>query len=155
MKKPARLATVAVVSAAALAGCSTINPITTQLAYDASDGISIEIGDVTGYNLLVLTPGRGETGVLTGTLQNNGDEDIAVTASLDGTTLTTVDVPAGATVMLGGDEGDEAVTGTVDTLPGLFADVIFQTDAAGQVSEELPVLDGTLPEYEHELSNLS
>lgn len=155
MKIPAGIAAVAVASAVALAGCSAVNPITTQMQYDASDGISLEIGDVTAYNLLVLTPGEGETGVLTGTLQNNGAEDVSVSASIDGSTIATVDVPAGATVMLGGDEGDAAVTGTVPVLPGLVTEVIFQTDAEGQVALDVPVLDGTLPEYAHELSTLS
>ncbi|MDN4477489.1 hypothetical protein QQX10_08275 [Demequina sp. SYSU T00039] len=154
MKIPAGIAAAAVVSAV-LAGCSAVNPITTQMQYDASDGISLEIGDVTAYNLLVLTPGEGETGVLIGTLENAGTEDVAVSASIDGTAITTVDVPAGATVKLGGDDGETAVTGTVPVLPGLLTEVVFQTDAEGQVAEDVPVLDGTLPEYDHELSKIS
>lgn len=155
MKLPASIAAVAVVSAAALTGCSAVNPITTQMQYDASDGISVEVGDVTAYNLLVLTPGAGETGILIGTLQNTGSEDVSLSVSLDGSEIVTVDVPAGGTVKLGGDQGETAVTGTVAATPGLVTDVTFQSDAAGQSVESLPVLDGTLPEYEHELSKIS
>ena len=154
MKIPAGIAA-ATLAAAVLAGCSTINPITTQMEYDASDGVSVEIGEVRGLNLMVVTDEQGATGVLTGTLHNTGTEDVAVSASIDGDAIATIDVPAGATVKLGGDQGDAAVTGVVPVAPGLLTDVAFQTPAAGQVTEQVPVLDGTLPEYAHELAKIS
>ncbi|WP_062387723.1 hypothetical protein [Demequina iriomotensis] len=154
MKHPARLLPLAAALALTVAGCSTINPITTQMAYDASDGVSVEIGEVTGLNLLVITEAEGSAAVLTGSLRNAGDEDVTVSASIDGAEIASIDVPAGATVRLGGDEGEAAVTGTSTAAPGLLQDVSFQTETAGQVTEQVPVLDGTLPEYAPELDSL-
>lgn len=156
MKLPARTATAAAsaLTFAALAGCSAINPITTKLAYDPSDGVSVEVGGVTGYNLMVVTTGAGEPATLLGSLRNPSGEDVEVAASIDGTAIVTVTVPAGGTVKLGGDEDDAAVTGTSPVAPGHLAEVTFQTPEAGQVKESVPVLDGTLPEYAHELERL-
>ena len=154
MKIPAGIAA-ATLAVAALTGCSVINPITTQMAYDPSDGVSLEIGTVRALNLLVVVEEEGATGVLTGSLHNTGTEDVAVSASIDGDSIVTVDVPAGEIVKLGGDQGDNAVTGVVPVAPGLIATVAFQTPDVGQITGQVPVLDGTLPEYAHELSTLS
>ncbi|WP_296665509.1 hypothetical protein [Demequina sp.] len=150
MKLPARLVTLAAVAVVA-AGCSAINPITTQDPYDASDGISVDIGDVRGINLLVVTEAEGSPAVLLGSLYNSSAEDVQVAASIDGESIVTIDVAAGATVKLGGEDGEQHVTGTASVAPGLLQDVILQTDAAGQVVTAVPVMDGTLPEYEPEL----
>lgn len=153
MKIPARLVSLAAVAAVA-AGCSAVNPITTQEAYDASDGIGIEVGDVRGLNLLVITEAEGSPAVLIGSFYNSGDEDVEIAASIDGATIVSVPVPAGDTVKLGGEEGEVHVTGTATVAPGLLAEVAFQSDATGQISEQVPVMDGTLPEYARELEAL-
>ncbi|SEJ38698.1 hypothetical protein [Demequina mangrovi] len=153
MKLTARAIPLAAVAVLAT-GCSAVNPITTQQAYDASDGVSIEIGEVTGLNLLVITEAEGAPAVLTGSLRNAGDEDATVAASVDGASIVTVEIPAGQTVRLGGEEGETHVTGTSTAAPGLLQEVILQTQDQGQIVESVPVLDGTLPEYAPELDNL-
>ena len=153
MKFPARLVSVSALALVA-AGCSAVNPITTSQAYDASDGMGIELGEVRGLNLLVVTEAEGAPAVLIGSFHNPTDEDVTVAASLEGDAITAIEVPAGSTVKLGGEEGEVHVTGTSTVVPGLLQDVIFQTDDAGQVVEQLPVLDGTLPEYQAELDSL-
>ncbi|WP_062516173.1 hypothetical protein [Demequina gelatinilytica] len=153
MKIPARALPLAALALVA-AGCSTVNPITTQMAYDASDGVSVELGDVTGLNLLVITEAEGSAAVLTGSFKNSGAEDATVAASLDGGSIVSIEIPAGATVRLGGDEGETHVAGTSTAAPGLLQEVLFQTETAGQISEDVPVLDGTLPEYAPELDSL-
>lgn len=153
VKLNARLAAVAAV-ALATAGCSAVNPITTQEPYDASDGISVEIGEIKGLNIMVVTEAEGSPAVLLGSLNNPTDEDVTVAISLDGESGTDVDVPAGSTVKLGGESEEAHVTGTSTAAPGLFAEVLFVTEAYGQLSAEAPVMDGTLPEYQLELDAL-
>ena len=153
MKLNARLAAVAAV-ALATAGCSAINPITTQEPYDASDGVSVEIGELTALNVIVVTEAEGSPAVLLGSINNPTEEDVTVSISLDGETGTDVNVPAGSTVKLGGESEETHVTGTATTAPGLIADVLFVTEQAGQLTAEAPVMDGTLPEYALELDAL-
>ncbi|WP_062462058.1 hypothetical protein [Demequina soli] len=153
MKHPVRLLPLAAIALVA-SGCSVVNPITTHKDYNASDGITVEVGDVKGINLLVVTEAKDSPAVLVGTLHNYGTEDVQVSASIDGSGITTIDVPAGASVTLGGQDAEEHVEGTSTAAPGLVQPVTLQTDATGQVSADVPVLDGTLEEYASELDGL-
>ncbi len=153
MKIPARLVSVAAIAVVA-AGCSAVNPITTQQAYDASDGVSVDLGDIRAINLIVVSEAEGSPAVLIGSFHNLSDEDTSVAASIDGESIVDVDVPAGATVRLGGEEGEAHVTGTAPAGPGLIADVTFQVTGFGQTVREVPIMDGTLEEYAMELENL-
>ncbi|WP_062292605.1 hypothetical protein [Demequina phytophila] len=154
MKHPVRVLSLAAAVALATAGCSAVNPITTQQAYDASDGMSVEVGDVKGLNLLVITEGEGEPAVLIGSLHNYGEEPIEVSVGLGTGEAVAVEVPAGTSVQLGGEEDETHVTGTSSAAPGGLQDVVLMSEQAGTITETVPVLDGTLPEYEPELDSL-
>ncbi|MEV7973800.1 hypothetical protein [Cellulomonas sp. NPDC089187] len=138
-------AVAAVALAAALSGCSVTNQITSQLEYDASDGVGAALGDVSAENLLLIAAGIDEPGALQGALSNRGDQAALVELTLGGDS-TTVRVPAGTTVLLGGTEGEEVLLVTPKA-PGATADLTLSTSAAGAQTLPLPVLDGTLPEY--------
>ena len=119
----ARLAVVAL-AAAALAGCSVINPITSETHYAPSDGVQVAIGDnARGLNLLVVTTAKGAPAVLIGSLYNGGDADLAVTISIDGTIAAKVTVPADATVQLGTGSTQTLVQGSSPAAPGAIAPV--------------------------------
>ncbi len=137
----------AAVAVATLAGCSYVNPITTQEYYAASDGIHLEVDDVEAQNLIVFTTGAGEPAVLTGSLVNRGTEDVTLDVYFDAEARTTVTVLAGQSVALSPIDGVE-VAGTSPVLPGLTTQVRVDTDASGYFSVIVPVLDGTLPAYE-------
>lgn len=146
-----------------LAGCSATNPIQTQDQYDASDGVSVTLGDVRAANLMILTTGEGQEGVLHGALTNRGKEPVTVTvtfaepgegAATPTADAQTVDVPAGGTVLLTGAAATEDDDRTVDVrvgrtpaAPGDVAVVGVAVDTAGAETIEVPVLDGTLPDY--------
>jgi len=147
LKTLARIAAVAV-AAVALAACSAINPITTQMDYQASDGVSVKVGDTKGINLLVVTTAKDAPSVLTGALHNSGAEDAVITLSIDGEIAVNVTVPAGATVKLGTAEGQELVQGKSPAAPGGLAAVWFATEADGAEQHNVPVVDGTLAEYQ-------
>lgn len=147
-----RLLALAGVTAAALvlAGCSATNPITTQDEYAASDGVRVTVGEIRGDNLLVLSDGDGGPGVLHGGIANDGSEDERVTLTFEGSEPTTVDVPAGGVVLLDGTDEDGRVDvrlAAVDTIPGGVVTLTFGTDTWGASTIDVPVLDGTLPEY--------
>lgn len=146
-----RLAAAPVVAVAliALAGCSTTNQITTDDPYDASDGVGAQVGDVSAQNLLLLTAAEGEAGALIGALTNRGDESVEVTiAGEDDADATDVRVAAGQTVLLGGEDGEEVQFASMPVEPGAVTPLTLTTGPGGSVTVEVPVLDGTLPEYE-------
>lgn len=134
------------VAAVALAGCSYVNPITTQEYYAASDGVHLNIDDIEAQNLILFTSGPGESAALTGAIVNRGTEDVQLRVSFDGEAATELSSPAGSVVHLSPVDGVE-VTGTSPAIPGELTEVGFSTDAQGYFSYEIPVMDGTLPQY--------
>lgn len=134
------------VAAVALAGCSYVNPITTQQYYAASDGVHLNIDDIEAQNLILFTSGAGEPAALVGTLVNRGTDDIELRVSFDGETATVVAAPAGTSVALSPLDGVE-VPGISPVLPGQVTEVGFATDRDGYFSMNIPVMDGTLPQY--------
>jgi hypothetical protein len=143
--RPVVVGAVALVAAAVLSGCSATNPITTEMAYAASDGVRATLGDLTAENLLLVAAAADTPGALQGALTNRGDEDLEVELDLDGD-IALVPVAAGETVLLGGEDGEEVVLDTPGE-PGSTVEMTLTTDAAGSETVPVPVLDGTLPEY--------
>jgi hypothetical protein len=144
----ARAAAVAV-AALALTACSTINPITTQKHYQASDGVHLELGDnAEAQNLLVMTTAKDAPAVLTGAIHNAGDEALELRISIDGTNVAEVTVAADSTVHLGTGEDQELVQGVSPAAPGGLAPVMFGNEATGAISVDTPVVDGTIAPYQ-------
>lgn len=150
-RSPRLLALVGVVAAGlVLSGCSATNPLTTQDEYSASDGVRVTLGDVRASNLLVLSAAEGEIGVLHGALINDGTQDETVTLTFEGAEPTTVELPGGATVLLDGSDDEGHADVPVDAVaapPGGTVPLTVATGASGAQTLEVPVLDGTLPEY--------
>lgn len=143
-----RPSTAAAVAALALAGCSATNPITTAVPYNVVDGVQETLTDtVAVQNLLVVSSGEGEPGVMVGAVANEGREDVEVTLEIDGGGSVTVDVPARGTVLLGGDDGEEVEIDSVGVAPGALLTVTASTPGGGDVPIQVPVFDDALPEY--------
>ena len=158
----AAVAATGLAAALVLAGCSATNPIQTQDRYDASDGVSVQLGDVRAQNLLVLSAGEGEPGVLLGAISNDGRDGVTVTVTFGApgqgadaapsADATTIDVPARGTVLLDGGAGEQDTRADVRVAetpvrPGGVALVGIEVDTAGSQTVRVPVLDGTLPDY--------
>lgn len=139
-------AATAALAVVALAGCSYVNPITTQEYYAASDGVHLNIDDIEAQNLILFSAGQGEPGALVGTLVNRGSDDVELFVSFDGETVTSVSAPAGTAVALSPVDGIE-VGGVSPVIPGQTTTVRVATDYEGAFSTTIPVLDGTLPQY--------
>ena len=139
------------VAGLALAGCSATNQITTENEYSASDGVRFTLGDVRGSNLHVLVAAQGDPGTLQGGLINQSNEDRSVTLAI-GDEETVVELGPKETVLLGvsdaEDEGYAEVTfAAIDAPPGGLVAVTVSTPEDGSIDVQVPVLDGTLPEY--------
>lgn len=146
-RHPRRLVLVALGLTVALAGCSATNAITTDRNYDPSDGLGIVLGEVELTNVLVLTAAEGEAGTVLGAATNRGTNPVDLSIGLGDGADTVVALPAGGTVTLGPDAETVGLE-SVPAPPGALVTLYLETAAGGSVTLDVPVLDGTLPEYE-------
>ncbi|KAE8762565.1 hypothetical protein [Georgenia thermotolerans] len=133
-----------------LGGCTATNPITTQYSYAPSDGVLVQVGDgVSVENLMVLTEGEGQPGHVLGAVVNRSTEDVRVSLQIgDGGATVPLRVPAKGTVNF---TNDKITTPSVGIAPGGVLPATVSADNAGNVSVDIPVLDGTIPPYDEYL----
>jgi hypothetical protein len=143
-----------IVAASALAviltGCSLFAVHQTLEPYDASDGVSVTVGDVRLINVLVFTE-DGEDGNLSAAAVNTGDSDVDLTVQYlsDGEKVNVeVEVPAGETVRLGGGEAGQVFLPAIGTAPGSLLTIYFQYGDRPGKQADIPVLDTSLEEYD-------
>jgi hypothetical protein len=146
----ARLAASAVLAVGLVLGASGCSMLTYQATtehYDASDGVSVNVGDLDVRNILVVSD-DGEDGNLVLTVVNTGEDDaeLGVQVGEGGSEPLIIEVEAGATVSLGGDEEPLLLEG-IDTQPGALLPIFFQYGTAEGIEKLVPVLDGRLSEY--------
>ncbi|UNX55270.1 hypothetical protein MF406_03065 [Georgenia sp. TF02-10] len=139
--------------AATLGGCSASNPITTQYSYAPSDGVRVGLTEeVRVENLLVLTEGEGAPAHVLGAVVNHSGEDAEVSLRFG-------EAGAEVPVRVGADEtvrlSEEGVTVDVEAVPGSMLPATVGASGVGGTEVQVPVLDGTLPEYEHYLDEVT
>lgn len=137
------LAAATLASAAVLAGCG-IAP-SEIVSYPASDGVDLTLGALQADNLLVLTAAENDPGTLIGALTNNGDQAMTVHIGL-ADSPTAVPVAAHSTTLLG-PQHKEIGLASVPAPPGALVELSIDSDVAGAASLQVPVLDGSLPDY--------
>ena len=153
-RRGARVLAAATVGAAVLvvaAGCNFISPQRTTQFYDASDGISVTVGDVKVLNALALTDDGSEASLVM-SIVNSGDDDASVSfqyETADGSDETqTVDVDASSQVDLGTEPGQtQFVMSDIDVTPGALLPVFVQYGTETGKTLQVPVLTGELSEY--------
>lgn len=142
---------VAGILATVLAGCYAFAVPQTHHLYDASDGVSVTVGDVKLINAVVFTE-DGVDGNFTGTAANAGTSDVTLTLQYQSGSSkvdVTVDVPAGATIQLGDSSGDGQIPlAGIDTPPGALLKVYVQYGTVPGKQIDVPVLDGSLRQYD-------
>lgn len=132
-------------------GCTFSANIATQKEYDPSDGVGTTIDDVSVRNVLLITD-EGQNLNLVMTVANNSTEtvDLEVEWNLDGASGDeTITLDGSALTSVGGpdDEQTIVISGT-DVIPGALVPLFFTYGGAEGSQIEVPVLDGSLPEYE-------
>lgn len=148
----ARIATsiaLAAALAATLVGCSYVTPQASLQPYEPSDGVSASVGDIDVRNAMILSE-DGISGNLVLHAINNGSKDVELTVqyAVAGTkTDITIDVPGDGTADVGyGDDGQVFMNGILEKPGGLLALYFQYGDEIGH-QVEVPVLDGSLPQY--------
>lgn len=146
----ARLIASVVLAATVVLGtsaCNLISPQTTTKEYDASDGVSGTIGDMSIRNAAIIS-GDGKDGNLLVSITNaGGAESLTIKWGDDFSESTEARIPEDETISFGTEEEDPILLENIDAVPGSLLTVFFQYGDETGVEIFVPVLDGTLPEY--------
>ena len=132
-------------------GCTLSAEIATMKEYNPSDGVGADLGDLALRNILLISNDAGEANLVM-TVVNTSGEDITLNVQFDsGSTRITEPLQLSA-VPERSRVGDDPSAGLVMSGPNLVVGGLFPVYFEyGSVPGELvfvPVLDGTLPEYE-------
>lgn len=133
-------------------GCNLISPQATTKAYDASDGVSANVGDVRLRNIIVLTD-DGVDGKLIFTAVNRGGPHSLSFQYGDDTTVTAI--VEGKTSTVFGGASDPIVLPDIDAEPGSFMPLFVQYGNETGTEVLVPVLDGTISPYDEFLTESS
>lgn len=131
-------------------GCTFSANIATQKDYDPSDGVGAEVGELAIRNALLIGDEPDTLNlVMTVVSSANTDRRVTVQWQAGGTRVTEeVFVAANGRTSFGGPDQDSVlVTDTGATIGGLVP-IFFAYSGADGVEVLVPVLDGSLPEYE-------
>lgn len=148
----ARIAASVVLAAGILLGTSACNlfaPQATTNTYDASDGVSGNVGDLAIRNAVLISD-NGELGNLLVTVVNDGASaqnlEIQYTSGGKKTTQE-VEIAANSTIPIGDKGHPSVVLENIDTIPGALLPVFFQYGNETGVELLVPVLTSSLSEY--------
>ena len=134
-------------------GCSYINPQSTDQQYAASDGVRTDLGSLQLRNILIVSSGTDKPGRVIGAVYNTSDSDVRLTITGAGGSSTEFTVKSEGQYMLNQDE-PPAVLDSVSAAPGQMEKLTLSQDGSkGPQTQDLsvPVLDGTLKEYQQYL----
>jgi hypothetical protein len=129
----------ALLAALTVTGCSAPEETMNAIA-NGEDG---QVGDIELRSMLLVSADEGEPGRLLGTLVNQSSTDVDVTIR-DADDQVVVTVPADGQYPL---DTNEQILATVEEPPGALTAISLDTPS-GSTALEIPVLDGTLDQYE-------
>lgn len=114
------------------------NPVQTDLAYQAADGVNATFGDLDVRGLAVIAKAKDAPGAVIGQLVNGTDEDIDVAIASQGSQPVRVTVARHSSLSLA--DGEGVTLSTVAAAPGDVLEVSIATAATGQNVLTAPVL---------------
>ena len=130
-------------------GCNLYAPQATTIHYDASDGVSGNLGDLAIRNAILLTD-DGENANLLVHVVNKSAKDIDLLLQYEGTdekVTETVTIDANATTEIGVPGGANVGVQSLNASAGSLFPVFFQYGDLTGIELLVPVLDGTLDAY--------
>ena len=136
---------------ALLAGCTFTAEIANLEPYDPSDGVGTTLEDVAIRNVLLVTSDGGEANLVM-TVVNSSGEDTELVVQFgegDARQTATLVLPAlPELTQVGTSLDNQLIVEDENLIAGALCPVYFQHGDAQGEQLNVPVLDGTLPEYE-------
>lgn len=136
----------AAAAAMLLSGCAELSQQTTQLQYDAADGISADVGALNLQDVLLVSPAAGSTASLSGLATNPTSQQVQLSIAGDSGSTATVTIPAGQSIRLDGKTSGDS-TATVNPVrlqvkgaPGDTTTLKFTPAGGSAVDVEAPIL---------------
>lgn len=132
-------------------GCNLIQPQATTYQYDASDGISVNAGDVQLRNVVVISDTGKVGNLIMSTINTTGDDvDLNIEfVSKKQVVNGQLSVPTSEQpVAWGSGENDLIILEGIATQPGGMLEMSFQAGDGEAQTVLVPVLNSELPEYE-------
>jgi hypothetical protein len=126
-------------------GCGFVNAQQTTHQYSASDGIKADLGPLQLRNILIVASGENEPGRVIGAVFNQSSSDATLTVSGANGAQTEIPVKANGETFLN-DTADAAILSTAGVIPGGLVPITIRS-GSDSATVNVPVLDGTLPEY--------
>ncbi|MCI4656638.1 hypothetical protein [Cryobacterium zhongshanensis] len=130
-------------------GCNLLAPQSTTKHYDASDGVSGNVGDLQVRNAIVLST-DGKTGSLLVTVVNASDSAHSLSVqytAVTGKVTQQVTLKPQSSTAIGTTGGPVITLENIDAPLGSLFPVYFQYGTETGLQLLAPVLDGTLPQY--------
>jgi hypothetical protein len=155
-----KFATVAVAASLLLgtAGCTFMSPIASRIDYAPSDGVQVAFENVDARNFIYLSDGNGHA-ALFGSLVNKGLDSTSV--KLQYTDAATSEKKEAFYTLLPaqkldfGYNGGAALDFNLGGKPGQTVTVFVSAGTETGKALNVPVLDGTLPEYSELVKGLT
>ncbi|MCP1412571.1 hypothetical protein J3D46_001837 [Paenarthrobacter sp. A20] len=126
-------------------GCGFVNAQQTTHQYSASDGIKADLGPLQLRNILIVASGENEPGRVIGAVFNQSSSDATLTMSGANGSQTEIPVKANSETYLN-DTTDAAILSTAGVIPGGLTPITIRS-GSDSATVNVPVVDGTLPEY--------
>jgi hypothetical protein len=134
-----------------LSGCTFTAEIANLEPYDPSDGVGATLDDVAIRNAMLITSNGGEANLVI-TVVNESGEDTELVVQFgegDSRQTATLVLPAQPELtQVGTSLDNQLVVEDADLIAGALFPVYFQHGDVQGEQLNVPVLDGTLPEYE-------
>jgi len=138
-------------AAVLLSGCTFTAEIANLEPYDPSDGVGATLDDVTIRNAMLITSDGGEANLVMTVINESGEDTELVVQFGEGESrqTATLVLPAQPELtQVGTSLDNQLVVEDADLIAGALFPVYFQHGVVQGEQLNVPVLDGTLPEYE-------
>lgn len=133
-------------------GCSLISHNGTGVHYAPSDGVEITGSNVALRNIILVADATSENFNIVFTAVNNSGApaDLSITLEVDGqSALVETQLPAGTTSFGNLEEDQDVLVAPLSNVEaGQSVEAFFTINGEGDLTESIPVLDGTLVEYQ-------
>lgn len=150
------VATIGLLTVLGTSACNMLSPVASLKVYSPSDGTNGDLGFVKARNIIYFTDGEGH-GALYGAFANSSSNTQDFALKLEGGANGAIYrqyLVKGYQVLNFGYQNQPALKVALKGKPGDLTTILLYTDT-GSVRLNVPILDGTLPQYQDIVNSLA